>query len=74
MACGGYLWGAFISDVLFNIIVWAVGPNSFTGEDSVEFQVHGGSAVVAALLSSLNKLPGFRHAEPGDFTKRLCQL
>ena len=47
-----------------------LGPNSFTGEDSAEFHVHGGTAVVLALLNSLSRLTGFRHAEPGDFTKR----
>ena len=46
------------------------GPHSFTGEDSVEFQIHGGSAVVLTMLSALGTIPGCRHAEPGDFTKR----
>ena len=46
-------------------------PHSFTGEDSVEFQIHGGSAVVLAMLSTaLGTVPGCRHAEPGDYTKR----
>ena len=47
------------------------GPRSFTGEDSAEFHVHGGSAIVVALLDALSKLPGLKHAEPGDFVKRL---
>ena len=47
-----------------------LGPHSFTGEDSVEFQVHGGPSVVASLLGVLGELPGLRHAEPGDFAKR----
>lgn len=46
------------------------GPNSFTGEDCGEFQLHGGRAVVAALLAEIGKLPGFRQAEAGEFTKR----
>lgn len=46
------------------------GPHSFTGEDCVEFQIHGGPAVVAALLSALHKITGCRQAEPGEFTKR----
>ena len=50
------------------------GPTSFTGEDSVEFHIHGGTAVVLALLNTLNQLPGFKHAEPGDFTKRYKKL
>lgn len=46
------------------------GPASFTGEDCGEFHVHGGRAVVAAMLDAITKLDGFRHAEPGEFTKR----
>lgn len=46
------------------------GPNSFTGEDCGEFQVHGGRAVVASLLATLGNMPGFRQAEPGEFTRR----
>lgn len=45
------------------------GPASYTGEDSVEFHVHGGRAVVEALLSVLSGL-GARLAEPGEFTRR----
>lgn len=45
------------------------GPASYTGEDSAEFHVHGGLAVVEALLSALNGL-GLRLAEPGEFTRR----
>ena len=45
-------------------------PNSFTGEDMVEFQVHGGPSVVLALVSALGRMAGCRQAEPGDFTKR----
>ncbi|QOF74227.1 tRNA uridine-5-carboxymethylaminomethyl(34) synthesis GTPase MnmE [Aminobacter sp. SR38] len=46
------------------------GPHSFTGEDCGEFHVHGGRAVVTALLAELGKLPGFRQAEAGEFTRR----
>jgi tRNA modification GTPase len=45
------------------------GPASYTGEDSAEFHVHGGRAVVEALLSALVDL-GPRLAEPGEFTRR----
>ena len=45
------------------------GPASYTGEDSAEFHVHGGRAVVEALLSALTDL-GLRLAEPGEFTRR----
>ena len=46
-----------------------LGPHSFTGEDVVEFQVHGGTAVIASLLNSLSSL-GLRCAGPGEFSKR----
>jgi tRNA modification GTPase len=45
------------------------GPASYTGEDAAEFHVHGGRAVVEALLSALAEL-GLRLAEPGEFTRR----
>lgn len=45
-------------------------PASFTGEDVVEFQIHGGQAVIAALLDCLAKQPGLRAAEAGEFTRR----
>jgi tRNA modification GTPase len=46
------------------------GPRSFTGEDMGEFHVHGGRAVVAKLLGLLEKMPGLRVGEPGEFTRR----
>jgi tRNA modification GTPase len=48
-------------------------PNSYTGEDVTEFQVHGGRAVPMALLSALGEIPGLRPAEPGEFTRRAVQ-
>ncbi|HEX6660668.1 MAG TPA: tRNA uridine-5-carboxymethylaminomethyl(34) synthesis GTPase MnmE [Sphingomicrobium sp.] len=45
-------------------------PASSTGEDVVEFQCHGGRAVVEALLSALGPIEGLRQAEPGEFTRR----
>ena len=44
-------------------------PASYTGEDSAEFHVHGGRAVVEALLAALSAM-GLRLAEPGEFTRR----
>ncbi|KAL1139572.1 hypothetical protein AAG570_006554, partial [Ranatra chinensis] len=52
------------------IIIWFPGPKSFTGEDCCEFQIHGGSAVISAVLTSLASIEHFRPAEPGEFTKR----
>jgi len=46
------------------------GPASATGEDVVEYQCHGGRAVVDALLDAMASLPGMRLAEPGEFTRR----
>jgi len=43
---------------------------SSTGEDIVEFQCHGGRAVVDSLLSALAAIDGLRAAEPGEFTRR----
>jgi tRNA modification GTPase len=43
---------------------------SETGDDVVEFQVHGSRAVIAALLSALGGIPGCRPAEPGEFARR----
>src|SRR3954469_13653470 len=45
-------------------------PASSTGEDIVEFQCHGGRAVVDALLAALGSVEGLRQAEPGEFTRR----
>lgn len=46
------------------------GPASATGEDVVEYQCHGGRAVVDAVLAALASQPGLRQAEPGEFTRR----
>jgi tRNA modification GTPase len=46
------------------------GPESATGEDVVEYQCHGGRAVVDALLGALAAMDGLREAEPGEFTRR----
>lgn len=52
------------------LVIFFAGPNSFTGEDVAELQVHGGPAVVSAVLMRITSLPGIRHAEPGEFTRR----
>lgn len=51
------------------LVLWFPAPGSYTGEDSAEFHVHGGPAVVDAVLSALRGL-GLRLAEPGEFTRR----
>jgi len=45
-------------------------PRSSTGEDCAELQLHGGPAVVRAVLSALSGLPGWRPARPGEFSRR----
>jgi tRNA modification GTPase len=52
------------------VTLWFPGPNSETGEDVAEFQVHGGRAVIAAVLGALGHIEGLRPAEPGEFTRR----
>jgi len=52
------------------LILWLPGPGTATGEDIAEFHLHGGRAVVAAVLAALGEVPGLRMAEPGEFTRR----
>ena len=49
--------------------VYTPGPNSYTGEDTVEFHCHGSPAVLAAGLDALYRA-GARPAQRGEFTKR----
>ncbi len=51
------------------IVLWFPGPSSFTGEDTCEFHLHGGRAVVAGVLDALCRL-GCLLAEPGEFARR----
>ncbi|MEJ0040766.1 MAG: hypothetical protein WDM81_00420 [Rhizomicrobium sp.] len=55
------------------LVLWFPGPASFTGEDVVEFHVHGGRAVVERLSAEIAKVPGTRPAEPGAFTRRAVE-
>ena len=58
--------GQIIDEVLLTV---SHGPNSYTGEDTAEFQCHGSPAVLAAGLEALFA-HGARQAGPGEFTKR----
>ena len=49
--------------------IFTPGPNSYTGEDTVEFHCHGSPAVLAAGLDALYRA-GARPAQRGEFTKR----
>lgn len=46
---------------------------SFTGEEVVEFHLHGSTAIVNAVLSTLGAIKGLRLAEPGEFTRRALE-
>jgi len=52
------------------IALWFPAPASFTGEDVAELHVHGGPAVVAAVILAALSCSGVRLAEPGEFTRR----
>jgi tRNA modification GTPase len=58
--------GAVLDEAL---VLWFQGPASYTGEDAAEFHVHGGPAVMTAVLEAL-QAQGLRLAEPGEFTRR----
>ncbi len=59
--------GGFLDEA---IVIWMPGPNSYTGEDVVEFHVHGGAAVIEALIAAATATRLCRIAEPGEFTRR----
>ena len=52
------------------LVLWFEGPASFTGEDMAELHVHGGRAVIGAVIDAVLTLPGTRLAEPGEFARR----
>lgn len=52
------------------IALWFPAPNSFTGEDVLELQGHGGPVILDLLLESVLALPGIRIARPGEFSER----
>jgi tRNA modification GTPase len=52
------------------LVLWLPGPQSVTGEDVAEFHLHGGRAVLAAVLATLGRVPGLRLAQAGEFTRR----
>lgn len=52
------------------LVLFFRGPQSFTGEDVAEYHLHGGRAVIDAVLAALAVQPGHRLAAPGEFTRR----
>lgn len=52
------------------LVLWMPGPDSFTGEDVAELHVHGGAAIIDAVVSACIETGLCRLAEPGEFTRR----
>lgn len=52
------------------LALWLPGPQTATGEDTLELHCHGGRAVLAAVEQALAVVPGLRAAQPGEFTRR----
>ena len=51
------------------LLLWFPAPNSYTGDDLAEFQIHGSNAIINSLLKALSEQDNCRLAEPGEFTK-----
>lgn len=54
----------------YAMILTFKGPESFTGEDVIEYHIHGSPAIVDALYRILSQQPCHRLAQPGEFTRR----
>lgn len=52
------------------IALFFQGPNSFTGEDVLELQGHGGPVVIDMLIREILSVPQLRMARPGEFSER----
>ncbi len=52
------------------LVLYFKGPKSFTGEDVVEFHIHGGRAVISSLLDALSLIEECRMADRGEFSRR----
>ena len=59
--------GATIDDV---VVTFFPSPASFTGEDVLEFACHGSTAILDAVVDVLAAVPGWRLAQPGEFSRR----
>ena len=64
-----FLYDAMQEPIDQAIVIYFQAPHSFTGEDIVEFQCHGGSVIAGAVLETL-LAHGARLAYPGEFSKR----
>lgn len=52
------------------IALFFPGPNSFTGEDVLELQGHGGPVLIDMIVRAVLELPDIRPARPGEFSER----
>ncbi|KAJ1502707.1 hypothetical protein HMI54_008744 [Coelomomyces lativittatus] len=52
------------------LVVHFPAPHSYTGEDSIEFHLHGSLAIQRAMFDALAYFPNCRMAEKGEFTQR----
>jgi tRNA modification GTPase len=52
------------------IALYFKGPNSFTGEDIIEFQGHGGPVILDMLLKAILAIPNIKMAKPGEFSEQ----
>jgi tRNA modification GTPase len=65
------LYDPLTDEVLDQALVLSfIAPASYTGEDVVEYHLHGGRAVIDSVINALKKYPHHRMAEPGEFTRR----
>jgi tRNA modification GTPase len=55
------------------LVLYFPGPASFTGQDVVEFHLHGGRAILAGVIGVLENLEGLRPAEAGEFVRRAVE-
>ncbi|MGK2946157.1 MAG: tRNA uridine-5-carboxymethylaminomethyl(34) synthesis GTPase MnmE [Candidatus Malihini olakiniferum] len=52
------------------IAIWFPAPHSFTGEDVLELQAHGGPVILDLLMQRILAVPGLRISRPGEFSER----
>lgn len=52
------------------LLLYFAAPNSYTGEDVIELQGHGGNVAPKRVLNAVLSIEGVRQAEPGEFTRR----
>ena len=52
------------------VLIYFSAPNSYTGEDVIELQGHGGNVAPHRVLNAVLSVDGVRMALPGEFTRR----